>query len=62
MKQEIIITVDVPDHRNAGNVKNVFRCVKLIDNSVELDLKAIYHGLRLLYDDSSAVITFKFMP
>ena len=62
MKQRIQITVEVPDGNDVGNFKVIFRLENLIDDCVEFDFKAVYRGLRCLYPEPSAVISFKMMP
>lgn len=59
MRQRIEITVDVPDRNDIGSWKNVFKVVNLVDDSVTFDFQSVVKGLRCLFPQDSAVISFK---
>lgn len=61
MKQRIEITVSVPDRSNIGNYKDVFKVVNIVDDSVLYDFQSVVKGLRCLYPDEAAVISFKIL-
>lgn len=58
MKQQIKITVEVPDHVHAGQFKTVFSIVKVVDDSVDFDFKSVLLGLSVLYRDQDGIIHF----
>lgn len=59
MKQQIRITVEVPDKLHAGEFKTVFNLVKVVDDSLDFDFKSVLHGLSVLFSDQAPVILFK---
>lgn len=61
MKQEIQITVEIPDHIHPGQFKRVFHLVKSCDDSVQFNFGSVLNGLLCLFYDLNAIITFKIL-
>ena len=62
MKQRIEIMVSIPDRQDIGKVKDLFRVVNFVDDSVRYDFQSVVKGLRVLFPDESAVISFRLLP
>lgn len=58
MKQQIKISVEVPDRLHAGQFKTVFSMTKVVDDSLDFDFKSVLLGLSVLYRDQDGIIHF----
>lgn len=61
MKQEIKISVEVPDRLKPGSTKVVFSMVKVVDDSIDFDFRSVLHGLTVLFQDQSPIILFQIL-
>ena len=62
MKQHIEIMVSVLDKSVIGRYKDVCKVVTKVDDSVKFDFQSVVRGLRCLYPDDTAIISFKVFP
>lgn len=58
MRQRLKILVEIPDPKNIGSYKELYRNQLLLDDSVNFDFQTILSALKILYPDEGVFISF----